>query len=310
MKNVLKILAGLGVSAFFLWFALRGFDFANLKEAAIGLKVRYLVASFLIFSSVLSLRALRWKIVIDSMEKVPFTAVFPALAVGFLANNFLPARGGELVRAAALSRKTGISFAASTGSLIADRITDFFGLGVVMLIASRLLPWNRIPIVPVVGTAIVGIVGLYVAARYLIRLRPSGKGGLKDKVLSFAAKLGEGFAAIRSPSRVAALLAVSTAVWTLDAVNMMVMSHATGMKLSYTEATGLLVGIAAAVAIPASPGYVGTYEYFGKQVLVMLGHDATAALTFVVLLHFFQICVITSLGIPSLFLVGGKKQRP
>ena len=65
-----------------------------------------------------------------------------------------------------------------------------------------------------------------------------------------------------------------------------------------------------AVSIPAAPGFVGTYEFFGKEVLKMLGHDPVTALTFVVLLHFFQIALIAVLGIPSLFLLGKKEERP
>lgn len=309
-KQVARVVAGLGVSALFLYLALRGFDFERLRLAVTGLKPGYLALGMVMFTGVLALRAWRWHVVINSMAAVPYRTIAPTLAVGYLANNVLPARGGEIVRAAVLSRQTGIPFASTAGTLIADRTTDLVGLVVIMLIAAQLLPWDRIPIRAVGAAAAIGLTGMFVATRVLGRILPSAGGGFKQKLLSFAAKLGEGFSAIRSPLRVAALIAISICVWLLDAMTTMVISRAAGFDLTFVQSAGLLVGIAMGVAIPAAPGYVGTFEFFGKETLTMMGFDPATALTFVVLLHFFQLAMMAAIGIPSLFLVGRKKNVP
>lgn len=309
LKHALRIAAGLAVSAFFLWFSLRGFDFAHLRGGLVDMKIPYAALSTLLFCVVISLRAFRWLIVLRSVINVRYREVFPTVGLGYLANNVLPARGGELVRAAALSRKTGESFAEIAGSLIADRVLDLVGFVIVMLLAARLLPWNRIPIVPFGAVAVAGLVVMFAATKVLARIRPEASRGLVQKLLSFAAKLGAGFSAIRSPARVASLIALSTGIWMLDVTSAMVSSYAFNVNLSFLKACGLLVGIATGVSIPAAPGFVGTYEFFGKGALTIMGVPPDAALTFVVLMHFFQLVTVAALGIPCLFFLGPSRKK-
>lgn len=309
LKHALRIVAGLAVSALFLWFALRGFDFASLKEGIAHLKWPYTSLGVLMFVLVISLRALRWLIVLQSVVSVRFGEVFPTVGLGYLANNVLPARGGELVRAAALSRKTGESFAEIAGSLIADRVLDLIGFFFVMLLAARLLPWNRVPIVPVSVAAVVGLAGMFLFTKILSRVRPEASRGLMQKLLSFAKKLGAGFSAIRSPGRVAALIGLSTCIWMTDVLSAVVQARAFGLELSFLKACGLLVGIATGVSIPAAPGFVGTYEFFGKGALTMMGVPPDSALAFVVYLHFVQLVTVAALGIPCLFFLGPTRKQ-
>src|SRR5690348_14652290 len=55
------------------------------------------------------LRTLRWRIILRPIRPLGFRTLLPVLMIGFMANNLLPARMGELVRAYALGRKTGLS---------------------------------------------------------------------------------------------------------------------------------------------------------------------------------------------------------
>jgi uncharacterized membrane protein YbhN (UPF0104 family) len=208
-----------------------------------------------------------------------------------------------------LARQTDLSFASAAGTLIVERTTDLIGLLAVMFVALRLLPWDRVPVRQVALVAVIGMVGMYAAAAILRRLHPEAGGGIKQKVLSFAAKLGSGLTAVRSPRRLAALVGISVAIWCSDALALMVTARATGLKLSYTESAGVLVGLAVGVAIPGAPGYIGTYEFFGKEALRMLGHDAATALTFVVFLHFLQFSLMALTGLPCLYFVTRRKRQ-
>lgn len=309
LKHALRIAAGLLVSALFLWFALRGFDFAVLRQGVAHLKWGYTALATFLFVVVISLRALRWLIVLKSvLPTMRFSEVFPTVGLGYLANNVLPARGGEVVRAAALARKTGESFAEITGSLIADRILDLIGFFAIMLLAARLLPWNRLPIVPFGAVAVIGVVGMFVFAKLLSRFRPGASRGLTQKLLEFATKLGTGFSAVRSPGRMVALIALSMCIWLTDVTSAVIQAHAFGLDLSFLKACGLLVGIATGVSIPAAPGFVGTYEFFGKGALVMMGVPPDPALAFVVYLHFVQLVTVAALGIPCLFFLGPSRK--
>ena len=82
------------------------------------------------------MRAIRWKILLATEKNIPTKNVFFANMAGYLGNNILPARAGELIRAIYIGRENGIStsFALATG--VIERLVDFITLvflGTVML---------------------------------------------------------------------------------------------------------------------------------------------------------------------------------
>jgi hypothetical protein len=100
-----------------------------------------LIAGAIILALVLALatltfpaRASRWRIILAARSPgVRWKPVWHATAIGFMANNLLPARTGELARGYAASRLVGLPFAASIGSIAVERVFD--GLIVVLLMA-------------------------------------------------------------------------------------------------------------------------------------------------------------------------------
>ena len=69
------------------------------------------------------------------------------------------------------------------------------------------------------------------------------------------------------------------------------------LNLTFFESGGLLTGLSFGVMIPAAPGFIGTYEFFGKTVLEMLGKPGSQALGYVVVLHFFHLSMVTLLAL-------------
>jgi uncharacterized membrane protein YbhN (UPF0104 family) len=47
----------------------------------------------------------------------------------------------------------------------------------------------------------------------------------------------------------------------------------------------VMITIAVATLVPSSPGYLGTFEFFGLSALTMVGHTGGNALSFVIVLH-------------------------
>ena len=302
MKKALHVGIGLAVSAACLWLTFRGFDLAAVRQQMSMFSVGWLAPAGAMFCVAFGLRAARWRWVLSSIRPVPYWTVAPVLVFGFLMNSVLPARGGEFARAFALSRKGGVTVSLALGSIVAERTMDLFGLTTMMLIASRLLPWEKLPIGKIFGIAAL-LLGGMAAATWIVSRLPAARSRLTQKLISFVTQIGAGFAVVRRPSKVAALIGLSILIWLLDGYTMMLVSRAAGVNLSFAQAAAVNVGIAVGVMIPAAPGYVGTYEFFGKEVLVMLGFAAAASLTFIVFLHFFQISMIVLLGIPSVLAI-------
>ncbi|MDQ7029748.1 MAG: lysylphosphatidylglycerol synthase domain-containing protein [Ardenticatenia bacterium] len=92
------------------------------------------------------------------------------------------------------------------------------------------------------------------------------------------------------------------AAWLSEAVVYYLLMHAFGVTLPARQMVGgailLLTLINLGILLPSAPGYVGTYEYFGKLALVdVLGVPAGQAVSVVVVAHAVQYALVTALGL-------------
>jgi uncharacterized protein (TIRG00374 family) len=308
MKKTLQITIGLIVSAVCLWITFRGFNFSELRSEVADYRLGWAFPAAVVYCLSFALRSARWKWILSSVKPMKYRTVAPVLVFGFFMNSVLPARAGELARAFAIAKKGDIPVSSSLGSIVAERTTDLFGLIVMMLLASRLLPWDKLPVGRILIAAGVMLVLMLLLTVVLPRMKVSQSGPLQ-KVISFVAQLGAGFSVIKKPSKVVGLVFISVAIWLSDATSVLILSRASGLDFSLVQTAALMVGIAVGVMIPAAPGYVGTYELFGKQILTMVGFAATPALTFVLFLHFFQMVMVTLLGLPATIAIGLQGKR-
>jgi len=112
------LLAG-GLLALFL----RQVRLEPLQEAIRSASGGWLLAALSIAIFTFILRAVRWTWLLRPVGRVPVLAAFLATAVGFAANN-LPARVGEVVRPALLSRMRRLPFSALLASILFERAWD------------------------------------------------------------------------------------------------------------------------------------------------------------------------------------------
>src|SRR5262249_9171344 len=86
------------------------------------------------------LRAWRWRALLAAQQAAPYRSCLSAFCVGYLANNLLPFRMGDLVRAGALQKIEGTSGARALGTIAAERVLDIlslvFFLGVYLALAT------------------------------------------------------------------------------------------------------------------------------------------------------------------------------
>ncbi len=148
------------------------------------------------------LRAWRWMWILRPAGRVRFGPAFYATAVGF-AGNFLPARAGEIIRPALLSRDTGLPFSTLLASILFERLLDaasvFFFLGLAMLEK----PWARATgssAVPV-GIGVLPLVALggIVTLSYLAVFHRPQLERLTDALLLLVPRSVAGVGAVRAP---------------------------------------------------------------------------------------------------------------
>ncbi|MQF69695.1 flippase-like domain-containing protein, partial [SAR202 cluster bacterium AD-804-J14_MRT_500m] len=124
---------GFIVSAGFIGLFLATVDLNKMGHALANARYQYVAVAVALYFSAVFFRTLRWKYLLEPMGLVGVARLFPVVTVGYMANNILPARLGEVVRAYYLTRREGIPASAGLATIIVERVYD--GLTLIFLAA-------------------------------------------------------------------------------------------------------------------------------------------------------------------------------
>jgi hypothetical protein len=226
--------------------------------------------------------------------------------IGYMGNNLLPARAGEVARAVALSRTTGAGVSRAVASVLSERIVDVFALVVLLWIAlatSPPAPW----LARANWTLLVGNGLLLAAVLVLERRRERARAWLerlperwRRRSERWCESFLDGFAALRSPRVLLATGALSAGVWIFALWAAALCLDALGLHLPRGAAVMALVSVVLASMIPSAPAYLGTIQYACILALGLFGVGRSDALAFSILYHATQLLPVTILG--ALFL--------
>ena len=315
MKLSWRGIIGIALSAVLLWWTLRDVSlavvWAELRRSNGWLFLFSTIASTVIFP----LRARRWQTILEPVAPgQPFGALWRATAVGMMANNVLPARAGEIARAYALTRQTGVPLSTSIASLAVDRLFDMLVL-LLLAVAAFLdpaFPREAQIAGQTIGTLAQGSVVLMVllfAALYglaffpsqIVRLyelfaRPISK-TLEDRGKAVLTRFSEGLSVLKSPRRFAAVLSWAIIHWLFNALGFWLGFMAVGIDIPFSAALFLQTLIAVGVALPSAPGFFGFFEKITVVGLAIYGVGATQATSFAIGYHILTFIPITAIGL-------------
>jgi uncharacterized protein (TIRG00374 family) len=310
--NRRRIILGFAVSAFFLFFALRGQDYNAIREAFSQVTYWYLIPALGLYFIGLLVRSYRWSVLLRPVEHVRPRELVGINAVGLMANNVLPLRTGEFVRAYALSQRTSVTKSTALATIAVERIFD--GMALLTFIATSMLfvdltsQLSRVAELAMVvfGLALVALILLAKGGRLRDRMLRLALGPLPDAMGARANRMAESFISglgIFHRWRELTLVSVSSLVaWGFEASMYYMVARAFGGDIEAAMGipeTMLTTGIAnLATLVPSSPGYVGPYE--AAVILVLsgaLGLTRELALSYGVLVHVMLWLPVTIWGV-------------
>jgi uncharacterized protein (TIRG00374 family) len=217
--------------------------------------------------------------------------------VGYMGNNTLPARAGDLLKVALTTRRTPLSGAEVLGAAVAERVLDAVCLGTLFLLLGGLvLTEAGLPAAHLVGALLVALALLGVAAWMLPRLEHDHP--RVQQVVHFVARMLRPSRALLSPGG-ALLLLGTVLIWVLEASVYAAVADAVGLGLGGLDALYLVALTNLVAMVPAAPGYVGTFDaavLFGVRALT--GSSGGAA--YVVALRLVLFVPITLVGLALL----------
>jgi uncharacterized protein (TIRG00374 family) len=249
--------------------------------------VRRADGGLLVLAAVLALTALvlqaaRWYHVIQPVRRVPFRTVLSASLAGQAASCVLPLRAGEAVRLELLSRATGMSRAAALGTVATDHTVNGGMMLVLAAFAPLLLP------VPAAARAAVwgGIVVVGVLAFALVKLASPADGAEpQGRIARTLFKLREGLLALRSPRALLGAASSSLLAWIVEMAAAVAALSAFGLQHGPAGGAAVIFGINLALAAPAAPANVGTFELGAAMALMALGEPSESAAAFALGYH-------------------------
>src|SRR6476469_6201716 len=159
---ILRALIGVAISIAALAFVLGGTDLAETANVLSRADLRWVALALVLYSFDLACRALRWQRLLRPIAHVRYLPMFGYLLIGYLANNVLPARLGELVRSHYLGDREGISRASALGTVVVERIVDL--VAVVAIASAALLVLSVRGVVASAVYVGAGVAGLFLIA--------------------------------------------------------------------------------------------------------------------------------------------------
>lgn len=291
------------------WSAVR----AHIGSASLPL----LAAAVAIATATFPLRLLRWRLLLrrDDGGTIPFPPMWHAVAIGFMANNVLPFRMGEIMRTLTVSRLAPVRFTAAFSSIAVERVFD--GLTVVALLAVSLftaglpagtaiggVPIARLAAIAgaMLGAALlaaVAVVAWPLAAERVIRTVVPGE-RLAGKLVALVEGVRHGLSVLRSPTRLAAVVGWSLVLWLVNALSFYVAFLAFDIPAGFAAALLLQGVLVLGIAVPSTPGYVGLFEGAIKAVLLLFAVAPDRAVAYAVTYHVTTFVPIVLLGAWSL----------
>lgn len=269
MRRFIFFIASIGVSALFLWLALRNVPLAdvlvNLQQADIG----WLTFTFVVLVITLWTRTVRWRGLLGG--RISLTEAFHIVNIAFLMNQ-LPLRAGEVARSL-LAGRAGVPVFTAAASILVERLLDT--LLVVLLLSVSLANLPSAPPVATQTATIFGVLALIALGLLLLFARyPS----LARSLLAFAERLLpvlkrlplarlmehilDGLQVLTNPRQAAHAILWTLIAWGMSLVSFYALHRALGISgIDLWLSAAISLSLASfSIALPVSVAALGPFE--------------------------------------------------
>ncbi|HEY3334480.1 MAG TPA: lysylphosphatidylglycerol synthase transmembrane domain-containing protein [Candidatus Limnocylindrales bacterium] len=308
-----RAILGVSISIVALALVVRSVDLAAAWETLKGADARWVALLVAFVGADVLLRALRWRVLLAPVGRVSFGTTLSSLLVGYLANNILPARLGEIVRSVDLGERTRLSRSTILGTIVVERVVDTVVVVAIASVAILVLSVRGIVASAVlVGLALTALLVVAIAAGIAAHRLPGGERFATylhrwPRVRVVLVRLREGLSIATDVRTMAGAVALSVASWSCTVVAFAAAAQAVGVQPTMGQAALLAAGTNLATAIPAAPGYVGTFELAAVTIGASVGIVREDTLAFAILLHVSTL-LITSVGGAIAFALGQRSR--
>ncbi len=270
-------------------------------------------------------RAARWRIFLKPIHApIHYWPVYSAMCIGYMLNNVLPLRMGELFRPYFLSKSENISKSSILATVVVERVLDMLAMLILLGVTIFFFPFppEIRKALFTVGGGVILLIGLLVGllvdnerTTRILRgfLKPLPE-KISSKILEALNSFSSGLEILRSSHHYLAISLhtvflqvcyVGSVYLTLVAFNLVRPEYPMIAASPLLASVVLLLFNTFGVAVPSAPGAVGTYHYFVYQGILLLATGSSLdgesikniAWIVAVTLHLAQYIPLTLLGL-------------
>jgi uncharacterized protein (TIRG00374 family) len=288
-------------------------DLSELYDALAQANYWWVLPAVAVWFVSAGLRSLRWHYLLRGLAHLDTRTLYPIVIIGYMANNLLPLRTGELVRAYVLGERHRVSKMSTLGTIAVERVFDGVVLVGFLLLGGAILGLSgeleALAIGMAVAFAVLLAVFVYVASspplarRWTERLVGLLPRSLHERTHTLVDSFLEGLQGLQSARLVTLVLATSLAAWLLEAS----MYYLVGLAFDIDEgfAAYLMVAGAAnlAISLPSTSGGIGPFELLAKETLTFLGVGSAVAGAYAVALHGLLLLPVIAAGLLFLWAI-------
>jgi len=306
-RNARIGLVGVVVSIAALYFIITQINLSLFGDALLAARYEYVLPCLLLLFAGLVTRAFRWQVLLNGA--LPWTRAFSIMNVAYLVNGVLPLRMGEVARVYLASRvRKPVPMPQTISTIIVERLLDL--LAVVLLLLGALAAGP----VPQELRAAGAFAALMAICGFVVLVLMAANRGLAQRILAFAQRLLpflqriaidkwldqflDGLQPLTNPRMLLLALGWTTISWALSVAAGYVLMFAFFESASWVVTALYIAAAAFAIALPAVPGNVGTYEASILLALTAVGYEYSATtLAFAVMVHGVNVFVHASTGV-------------
>ena len=305
---------GVLISGALLWFAARDVDFASAWHHIQTVNPIYLIPYLALVAIEVVLRAWKWHVLLAPIKRASFRKLNSATLIGLMANNVLPARAGEFVRAYVGARMERIPFTASFATVAIDRLLDGLTVSAIFVLAVLFQPLEDQVKLGGYTAAVLYAAALAFFATLLLkeafafrvlawvlRFFPER---MNHFVTSLLRAFVTGLGALKDARLLAMSVFISVLIWLGYALTLFVMALAMDIQLTLFQAFVVLLIVTILLTLPSTPGFVGALELGITWGLMLFGVDASRAFAFALVYHVTQYVPVTIAGFIALSMEG------
>ena len=247
-----------GLSAAFLVWAFRGYDFRQLGTDFRTLDWKWIALAVVIDLGVYVCHGWRWNILLAPVARLRFWRTVQSIYIGLFANEIMPFRPGEIIRCYLLADWNDMRLSLALSSAAVERIIDGVWMLVSFFITAafvRSVPREITILVEVIGA---GLLIAIIALFWVIRRRHHTHAVLQESRWSATLRhIVEGLQLMGNTRTLTLTISVSLLYLFLQFVTVWALMKAYALDYSLWVAAGVVVLTRLATVIPSAPGNIG-----------------------------------------------------